>query len=204
MTGLREQKKAQTRTAIAAAASDLFARDGYASVTMAQVATAAGVSDQTLYNYFPTKESLVFDQAGAFEESLLTAIAQRPDGVDVLAAFRAWLDAFLLGDAARRAVAHPGGMPQLVATSDALRRMLLDVAHGVASQLAAQLHTAEAMPEPGALVLADAMLAVTVRTTEALGAAAGPQALKAVTRQAHASVDALQALAPAADLPHEG
>ncbi|HEY2796136.1 MAG TPA: TetR/AcrR family transcriptional regulator, partial [Micromonosporaceae bacterium] len=140
MAGLREQKKAQTRRTIAAAAADLFGRDGYVAVTMAQVATAAGVSDQTLYNYFPTKESLVFDQADAFEDSMLTAILDRPDGLDVITAFGAWQGVFLLGDAAQRAVTRSGGMPQLVASSDALRRMLLDVAHGVAGHLAERLH----------------------------------------------------------------
>jgi Bacterial regulatory proteins, tetR family len=65
--GLREQKKAQARAAMALAAADLFGQHGYADVAMAQIARAAGVSEQTFYNYFPTKESLVFDRADRFE-----------------------------------------------------------------------------------------------------------------------------------------
>ncbi len=37
---------------------DLFDRDGV-GVSMAKVATAAGVSNGTLYNYFPTKQALL-------------------------------------------------------------------------------------------------------------------------------------------------
>ena len=78
--GLREQKKARTRAAIAAAAAALFARDGYASVTMSQIAAESGVADQTLYNYFPTKESLVFDRFDEFGSSLAQALAGQPAG----------------------------------------------------------------------------------------------------------------------------
>jgi AcrR family transcriptional regulator len=194
VAGLREQKKAQTRAVIAAAAADLFARDGYAVVTMAQVATAAGVSDQTLYNYFPTKESLVFDQSELFERTLTSAVLDRADGVDLIDAYAYWLSAFILGDSARRAMTHPGGMPRLVATSDPLRRMLLDVAHGVAGRLAERLHEGEALSAPTAGALADAMLAIMVRTTEAIGAARDAPALAEITERAAAAVDAIRPL----------
>jgi hypothetical protein len=72
--------------------------------------------------------------------------------------------------------------------------MLLDVAHGVAGHLAERLHADERMPEPGAQVLADAMLAITVRTIEALGAASGPRALPAISERAQVAVEALRGL----------
>jgi AcrR family transcriptional regulator len=65
---------------MADAAADLFARYGYDAVAMTQVAKAAGVSEQTLYNYFPTKESLVFDRSEAFAETLMHALAEREPG----------------------------------------------------------------------------------------------------------------------------
>jgi AcrR family transcriptional regulator len=86
--GLREQKKAQARAAMADAAADLFGRHGYADVAMAQIARAAGVSEQTLYNYFPTKESLVFDRADRFETALLQVVAGRPEATSPVEAFR--------------------------------------------------------------------------------------------------------------------
>ena len=60
MEGLRERKKRQTREAIAAAAMELFRLRGYDAVTVADVARAADVSEKTVFNYFPTKEDLVF------------------------------------------------------------------------------------------------------------------------------------------------
>jgi|GEM_PF-1625897 len=52
---LREQKKARSRAQILDSAKDLIARKGYAQTKMRDVANSAGMSYQTLYNYFPTK-----------------------------------------------------------------------------------------------------------------------------------------------------
>jgi AcrR family transcriptional regulator len=191
--GLREQKKARTRAALADAASVLFARDGYASVTMTQIAAQAGVAEQTLYNYFPTKESLVFDRSPDFESTLARFMADHQAGAGLADAYARWLDDFLLGEAARRAVRSPGGMTRLVAASDALHRTLLDWMHRLASDLAAQL-SHDGIAEPAALAIADALLAVFVRTIEQLGAAADEDALPEIRDRAHAAVDALRPL----------
>lgn len=53
--GLREEKKSQTRRAIADAALRLASEHGYPNVTVAQIAAAAGVSRRTFSNYFPSK-----------------------------------------------------------------------------------------------------------------------------------------------------
>jgi AcrR family transcriptional regulator len=90
--GLRERKKQQTRQLIAEAAMRLFAKRGFDAVTVAQVATAADVSEATVFNYFPTKESLFFGQMQTFEESLVQAVRERPGGESVLAAFRRYID----------------------------------------------------------------------------------------------------------------
>jgi AcrR family transcriptional regulator len=192
--GLREQKKARTRAAIAAAAAVLFARDGYPSVTMAQIAAQAGVADQTLYNYFPTKESLVFDRSADLGPSLAAALAGRPAGTGRADAFAAWLDRFLLGDAARRSVANPGGMPRLVARSDSLRRALLDLAHQSATALARELARADGLTGPAAQAIADGLLAVFARAVEQLGEAADEAALPALRSRAAAAIDALRPL----------
>jgi AcrR family transcriptional regulator len=192
--GLRELKKARTRAAIADAASVLFARDGYASVTMTQIAAQAGVAEQTLYNYFPSKESLVFDRSPDFESTLARVMADHQAGAGLADAYARWLDDFLLGAAARRAIRSPGGMTRLVAASDALHRTLLDWMHQLASDLAAQLSHDDGIAEPAALAIADALLAVFVRTIEQLGAAADEAALPEIRDRAHAAVDALRPL----------
>jgi AcrR family transcriptional regulator len=201
MTGLREQKKATTRVTLAAAASDLFARYGYSNVTMKQVAELAGVADQTLYNYFPTKESLVFDKAEELEEGLLAALAGCPADARLLDAFAGWLTAFVSGDDARRALASPGGMPRLTAASTSLHRAMLDHAHQMAAKLAAQLRDSQGIPGHAAEVRADALLTLFVRAVERLGAAPGESALPAIAADLAASVEALRPLFPS---PPEG
>src|SRR6266516_1636569 len=84
--GLREAKKAQTRQAIAAAAMGLFATRGFDHVTVAEVARAAGVSEKTVFNYFPTKEDLFYDEVPERLEALTDAIRGRGSGQSLVEA----------------------------------------------------------------------------------------------------------------------
>src|SRR5919108_6568144 len=86
--GLRERKKEQTRRLIAETAWRLFADRGFEQVTVAEVARQAEVAVATVFNYFPTKEDLFYSRLEAFGEHLVDAVAGRPAGEPVLAAFR--------------------------------------------------------------------------------------------------------------------
>src|SRR5215475_14670675 len=86
--GLRERRKQETRQAISDIATRLFAARGFDEVTIAQVADAAGVAKMTVTNYFPRKEDLVFDRAGAVIRHLAEVIAARAPGESMLAAVR--------------------------------------------------------------------------------------------------------------------
>jgi AcrR family transcriptional regulator len=86
-TGLRERKKQQTRELIAETARGLFAQRGFEAVTVAEIARAADVSTQTVFNYFPTKEDLVYWRLESFEAELLATIRDRPPGESALTAF---------------------------------------------------------------------------------------------------------------------
>ncbi len=86
-TGLRERKKAQTRQAIREAALRLFSERGFQGVTVAEIADEANVSVATVFNYFPTKEDLVYGRMETFEEELLRAVRGRPEGESILTAF---------------------------------------------------------------------------------------------------------------------
>ena len=85
--GLRERKKLRTRQLIAETARRMFAERGFGAVTVAEVARAAEVSEATVFNYFPTKEDLVYQGMEAFESELLAAVRDRPAGEPVVTAF---------------------------------------------------------------------------------------------------------------------
>jgi AcrR family transcriptional regulator len=99
--GLRERKKRAARQAIAATARRLFAERGFDSVTVAEVAAAAGVSEKTVFNHFPTKEDLAFAGREEGIAQFVAAIAEREDGDSVLDVFRRMthgvLDVFVAG-----------------------------------------------------------------------------------------------------------
>jgi AcrR family transcriptional regulator len=89
--GLRERKKRETRQRISDAATSLFLARGFEQVTVIEVASAAGVSPMTVFNYFPRKEDLLFDRGEEMKNLLTTAIRDRPVGCSVSAALRALL-----------------------------------------------------------------------------------------------------------------
>ena len=86
-TGLRERKKQQTRQLLADTARRLFAERGFENVSVAEIARVADVSEATVFNYFPTKEDLVYSGLEAFENALLAAVGDRPAGESVIDAF---------------------------------------------------------------------------------------------------------------------
>jgi AcrR family transcriptional regulator len=94
-TGLRARKKQQTRRVIADTARRLFAERGFEQVTIAEIARAADVSDKTVFNYFPAKEDLYFDEDQAMEAGLARAIRERRGGESVLDACRRFYTAGL-------------------------------------------------------------------------------------------------------------
>ncbi len=85
--GLRELKKQRTRQQIADTAWRLFAEHGFDEVSVAEIAREAEVSEATVFNYFPTKEDLVFHRMEAFEQELLSALRDRPEGESIVQAF---------------------------------------------------------------------------------------------------------------------
>ncbi len=85
--GLRERKKQRTRELLSETARRLFSERGFEQVSIAEIAREAEVSEQTVFNYFPSKEDLVYSGLETFEDQLLTAIRERPAGQTVIAAF---------------------------------------------------------------------------------------------------------------------
>jgi len=86
--GLRETKKLATRQQLADVAMRLFVQRGFDRVTVAEVAAEAGVSEKTVFNYFPTKEDLFFDEIPERARALSEAIRSRPAGESILTTLR--------------------------------------------------------------------------------------------------------------------
>ncbi|RSM36471.1 TetR family transcriptional regulator [Amycolatopsis balhimycina DSM 5908] len=73
--GLRARKKRLMRQQLSDAATEMFMERGFDAVRVSEVAEACGVSEQTVFNYFPTKESLVLDRWDATAASLRSSLA---------------------------------------------------------------------------------------------------------------------------------
>ncbi|MFJ4898851.1 TetR/AcrR family transcriptional regulator [Streptomyces sp. NPDC088727] len=78
--GLRERKKRQTRQHLSDVATGLFLERGFDAVTIAEVARAADVSVNTVYNYFPTKEDLFLDRSSGIVDRLSRYVRGRDRG----------------------------------------------------------------------------------------------------------------------------
>lgn len=79
--GLRERKKRLMRQQISDTATFMFMERGFDEVRIAEVAAEVGVSEKTVYNYFPTKESLVLDRADDMIEQMRQTLVERPPDV---------------------------------------------------------------------------------------------------------------------------
>ncbi|WP_053913593.1 TetR family transcriptional regulator [Streptomyces sp. SCSIO 75703] len=78
--GLRERKKRQTRQHLSDVATGLFLERGFDAVTVAEVAEAADVSVNTVYNYFPAKEDLFLDRSRGVVDRLSRWVRGRRRG----------------------------------------------------------------------------------------------------------------------------
>jgi AcrR family transcriptional regulator len=67
---LREEKKRQMRDQLSDTATRMFLQRGFDGVRVAEVARACGVSEKTVFNYFPTKEALLLDRLEGTTSSL--------------------------------------------------------------------------------------------------------------------------------------
>ena len=145
-TGLRELKKERTRRHIADTAARLFAEHGYENVAVTDVARAAEVAEQTVYNYFPVKEQLVTDRDQQVQDRLSDLIRARPPGVTAAAAVRDYVLAFTAGIRDIAAGQWRGELGYLAAVSPAVRRLALEMTDRQAAAIAAAISDTTAVP----------------------------------------------------------
>jgi AcrR family transcriptional regulator len=81
--GLREKKKQQTREMILNNSMELFTRKGVDEVGMRELAQVCGLGIGTYYNYFKSKEEVIFS---LFADILREALVRKPFDVSAAAA----------------------------------------------------------------------------------------------------------------------
>jgi AcrR family transcriptional regulator len=98
--GLRERKKRLMRQQLSDTATRMFMERGFDAVRVTEIAEACGVSEKTVFNYFPTKESLILDRLESTMAALKSGLAQPEAGPteatlrildDELTAMTTWL-----------------------------------------------------------------------------------------------------------------
>lgn len=75
--GLRERKKRLMRQQLSDVATGMFLERGFDAVRVAEVADVCGVSEKTVFNYFPVKEALIMDRLEGTLAALRTGLADR-------------------------------------------------------------------------------------------------------------------------------
>ena len=187
-TGLRERKKLQTRRAISDAATQLFMKNGFDNTTLGAVAEAAGVSEQTVLNYFPAKTDLFFDEQDWYGGPP-QAMRERGPAESASEAVLYWY----LADLQRRhAEGHLDDLAvyvQTIAASETLRRRRLDDLARLAAALQAALDDVSPHEHPWEVQLDAAMITSAIMVAESETARlsrvlAGPDLLHTAERAA--------------------
>jgi AcrR family transcriptional regulator len=154
--GLRESKKLHTRQEIADRAMRLFVTRGFDHVTVAEVAEAAGVSEKTVFNYFPTKEDLFYDEVPKREAALVETIRGRRPGESVPAALRR----MQVGECARLSSPDFATFARVIEESPALQAKELEVMAGFAQVLSEAIRSELGLDERDARIAADLLVSV--------------------------------------------
>jgi AcrR family transcriptional regulator len=160
--GLRERKKQHTRQLIAEIARRRFAERGFEGVTVAEIAREAEVSEKTVFNYFATKEDLVYWRLESFEQELLDTIRERAVGESVLAAFGRFVRAprGLLGNVDEDAREQLAALTRTIVSSPALLAREQQIFAGYTRSLAELIADEEGAGEVEAWVAANALMGV--------------------------------------------
>lgn len=153
----RERKKRLMRRRLSDTATQMFLERGFDAVRVAEIAEACGVTEKTVYNYFPTKESLILDLWEGTEASLsaLADPALPPVEAalailsDELAALVSWLSAQDDPDGAAELFLRFGALLRATPALRAHQRDTVDRLVATAARfLAARAGVDDDAPEP--------------------------------------------------------
>ena len=132
----RARKKAQTRSLIRETAQALFAERGFEAVTIADIAAAADVAVQTVFNHFPTKEDLFFDGHTPWVDGAADSVRSRAPGTAPLEALHAHLIERVAVHARQLATRDGRVFDATLEASPALRARERELQHEATARLA--------------------------------------------------------------------
>jgi AcrR family transcriptional regulator len=145
------------RGRLEAAAMELFAKRGYDSTTVAEIAAAAGLTERTFFRYFTDKREVLFSGAAAARQLLVDAVTGAPTSAGPLEAVRAALEAASAGLQERRGFARQR-QRILAATPELRERELIKLASWAAAL--AEALRARGIGEPAASLTAEVAIAI--------------------------------------------
>ncbi|MEU8204784.1 TetR/AcrR family transcriptional regulator [Streptosporangium sp. NPDC049046] len=138
--GLRERKKRQTRQRVSDVALGLFVARGFDNVTIAEIAAAAEVSVNTVYNYFHTKEDLVLPPEEASPQRLADMVRGREPGQSAADAVLARLRQEVSGHERKVGLSEGfGRVLEMMRAAPTLTARLERLAHQMTAELADRL-----------------------------------------------------------------
>ncbi|WP_369225179.1 TetR/AcrR family transcriptional regulator [Streptomyces sp. R39] len=107
--GLRERTRRAVQKEITDAANTLFLERGYEETTIGDIAAAVGMSQRSVFRYFPTKEDLVVGKFDFVADDMLQALRERPADEPVWESMRRIFDLLVpyVDAPGRRQVAEP-------------------------------------------------------------------------------------------------
>lgn len=158
VVGLRERRRAELASAITDATLDLFEERGVDHTTVADIAAAVGISSRTFFRYFPSKEVAALSGQHAFQEVMLTMIANLRTDESVLSqlvsAFRSvTVDISAQADGVRKQLVR---VQRLLIANPGMRAASLNAEEDGNIRLAGMIH--DAAPLEGGLQEARAIV----------------------------------------------
>jgi AcrR family transcriptional regulator len=151
-------RRERTRSALLAAALELFAEKGFDATTVAEIAALAGVTEMTFYRHFGTKDAVLVDDP--YDPLIADAVAAAPAE---LSSLRAAAAGVLI---AWRSVPEPAvdvvrERLRLVAATPSLRTAMLRSSITTEQAVAAALERRGAAPLEAAVAAAATVAALT-------------------------------------------
>ncbi|HIO92932.1 MAG TPA: TetR/AcrR family transcriptional regulator, partial [Leucothrix mucor] len=76
---ISEQEKSKTRQRILESAVDVISEKGFKSASMREIARRAEVGDATIYNYFSSKEKLLYGYCEYIQHRVMASLKEIDD-----------------------------------------------------------------------------------------------------------------------------